>query len=106
MNKVQKLLLTNMKDTKRKLGYSQIKLAELCNLSTSFIAEIETGKKYPSSNTLLKISKALGLKPYQLFMDKEESETFKRYDVITNLYKELKGQINKDIEKIIKKYLS
>lgn len=106
MNKIQELLLVNMKRVRQRLGYSQMKLAEICNLSTSFIAEIETGKKFPSSSTLLKISEALGLKPYQLFMEKEEGVTFEKHKMLTALSKELKDNINQNLENIIKKYLS
>ena len=46
MNKIQELLAVNMKKARQTLGYSQMKLAEICNLSTSFIAEIETGIRH------------------------------------------------------------
>ncbi len=108
MNKLNQLLLMNMKDARQKLRYSQMRLAEICNISTSFIAEIETGKKFPSSSTLLRISEALGLKPYQLFMEKveenQELNPTKRFNLLTKLYRELKDELDKDLEKIIKKY--
>jgi predicted transcriptional regulator len=49
MDRVQKALIANIRRIRREAGLSQMKLAELCDLSTSFIAEIETGKKFPSS---------------------------------------------------------
>jgi len=106
MNKVQELLVLNMKNARQRFGYSQMKLAEVCNLSTSFIAEIESGKKFPSSSSILKISEALGLKPYQLFLEKEEGSAVDKYKTLTELYKELKSVINGDLERTVKKYMS
>ena len=106
MEKIQQLLATNIKLARQKLGYSQMKLAELSDLSTGFIAEIEVGRKFPSASSLQKIADALGLKPYQMFVDREEKEKFERYDLITQLYKELKDKINSELEEVIKKYLS
>ena len=74
MDRVQKALVTNMKRFREELGYSQMKMAELCNLSTSFIAEIETGRKFPSSGSIERIATALGLQPYQLFKEGEDRE--------------------------------
>ena len=47
MTIIQKALLRNMKEGRKVLGYSQMKLAELCGVSTSFIGEIEIGRKFP-----------------------------------------------------------
>ena len=106
MDKIQQLLATNIKLARQKLGYSQMKLAEISDLSTGFIAEIEVGRKFKSASSLQKIADALGLKPYQMFVDREEKDKFERYDLITQLYKELKDNINSKLEEVIKKYLS
>lgn len=42
-------------------GYSQERLAEAVDLSTSYISEIENGKKRPSMKSLEKIAAALGV---------------------------------------------
>jgi len=104
MEKLQELLLINMKKARQELGYSQMRLAELCNLSTGFIADIETGKKFPSASSLQKIATALGMKPYQLFVDQEDIGLLEKHDLLTNLYKELKDRINSDLEEVIKRY--
>lgn len=106
MDEVQESLIRNMKRARSALGYSQMKLAELCDLSAGFIAEIETGKKFPSSSTLLKISQALGLRPYQLFLDDEKSREWNRTESITSLGKELKQVLNSQIDVLIKKHIS
>ena len=53
-------------------------LAEKCETSTSYIGEIEIGKKFPSVEMLEKIAGALSVPPYKLFMKEndENSESF------------------------------
>lgn len=53
---------------RRKKGISQYKLAELTELSPSYISEIETGKKTPSLETLLEIAKALDVDLWDLLI--------------------------------------
>lgn len=49
-----------------------MKLAELCNTSTSYIGEIEIGRKFPSIEMIEIFCKALEIKPFQLFMDEDD----------------------------------
>ena len=71
MTRIQEILRANVKRVRKELGYSQMKLAELCGVSTSFLGEIELGRKFPSAATLQKIADALGLRPFQLFLEEE-----------------------------------
>ncbi len=105
MTIIQKALLRNMKEGRKVLGYSQMKLAELCGVSTSFIGEIEIGRKFPSASTLQKISKALSMKPYELFLDSEDKGKLNRYELLTGLYKDLKDKVNADMQEILRQHL-
>lgn len=51
---------------RKKLKYSQEKLAELSDLSTTSISTIERGKSKPSVETLEKIAKALNIELKEL----------------------------------------
>ena len=53
---------------RKKKGLSQYELAELTNLSPSYISEIETGKKVPSIDTLLNIADALDVDLWDLLI--------------------------------------
>ena len=106
MTKLQGILAKNIKRARTRLNYSQMDLSELCGLSTSFLGQIEAGKKFPSPSNLEKIASVLGLKPYQLFFEDEEWEVFDKYEHITSLYQELREKINTDLEETIKKHLS
>jgi transcriptional regulator with XRE-family HTH domain len=44
-----------------------MQLAELCDSSTGYIGEIESGKRFPSVNMIERIAGALGIESYFLF---------------------------------------
>ena len=100
-----------------------MQLAEYCGISTGYIAEIETGKKFPSISVIEKIADILKIEPYMLFMNvpKDNQTEIKDknphlpYYVNKQLQKQLKDQIKKqvnqstsqifsDITKIVSKY--
>jgi len=105
MNEIQLLLKNNIVKARKGLGYSQMKLASLCGVSTSFIGEIEIGRKFPSAKTLQKIANSLHLKPYQLFFTEEDWSTFEKYNVLIEILNKIKVKVTEDIEEIIKSYL-
>jgi transcriptional regulator with XRE-family HTH domain len=105
MARLQELLAMNIKLARARMGFSQMRLAELCDLSTSFIGEIELGKKFPSAKNLERLSESLGLKPYQLFYEDEDWEVHDKYDRLASLYHELKEKMNDLLEETVRKYL-
>jgi len=105
MAKINKIFAKNLKKARNQLGYSQMKLAELSNCSTGLIAEFELGKSFPSANSLEKIVKALGIKPYQLFLEDSDEINLDKYDLLMSVFNEFKDTLQIDWEKIIKKHL-
>jgi transcriptional regulator with XRE-family HTH domain len=71
MNKDEKdcrrLLSRNIKLFRNRLGLSQLHLALELGISTTFLSDIETGKKWVSAQTLSQIAKALKIEVYELF---------------------------------------
>ncbi len=63
------VFITNLKRCRKELDISQMRLAELCETSTSYIGEIEIAKKFPSIEMIEKIANALRIRPFQLFQD-------------------------------------
>jgi transcriptional regulator with XRE-family HTH domain len=105
MAKVQELLAENVKLARKRMGISQMRLAELCDLSTGYIGEIELGKKFPSAENLERLSEALGLRPYQLIYEPEEWLIYDKYDNISALKTELKEKLGVLLEETIRKHL-
>ena len=60
--------ITNLKYYRGLRGYSQAKLAELCNCQPGTIGCIESSRQYPSFDLLFKISDVLEINPADLFI--------------------------------------
>jgi len=65
----QELFIANLKDFRKSKKISQAKLAEMCDSSQAYIAEIEVGKKFPSPDMIEKIAIALDVESYCLFQN-------------------------------------
>jgi transcriptional regulator with XRE-family HTH domain len=67
MTSIREILATNLKESRRRLGWTQEKLAEQADVSTHYIAMIETCNKYPKPEMLERIAQALNVEPHSLF---------------------------------------
>jgi transcriptional regulator with XRE-family HTH domain len=97
----QELFITNLKDFRKLLKISQAKLAEICDSSQAYIAEIEVGKKFPSPDMIEKIASALDVESYCLFQNNASTDI----RTLTPLQKqEIIGKIHEAASKIINHY--
>ena len=78
MTNLRALLAQNIKKRRKILGISQAILAEKVGTSTHYIGQIETCKKFPSSEMLERLATALEFDSPELFATK----TFKDEEVI------------------------
>ena len=91
---LKQIYIRNMKEFRKKEGISQMKLAEYCNSSPTYIGEIEVGKKFPSIDMIEKIASILKIKPYQFFIDRTEQDA----DINTeNAYPKLPKSMQNEI---------
>lgn len=65
---------TNLRKYRTQKGYSQEKFAERCGLHRTYISDIECFQRNVSLLNVQKIADALGVKPYVLFMEKEDKD--------------------------------
>jgi transcriptional regulator with XRE-family HTH domain len=72
MNELNALISRNLKLLRASRKMTQDKLAEAAGISKNYVAEIETGRKYPSPRIYLSLSKALSVPPYYLLFDDRE----------------------------------
>ncbi len=68
MGNIKSLLGKRIKEIRKKRGLTQEKLAELAGIETPSLSNIENGKNYPNNETLEKLSDALKIRPYELYM--------------------------------------
>ena len=64
----------NLKKYRNFKGFSQAKLAEILDISPNFISDLETGKRWLSSDTLVNLAKSLGVEPHELIKPAEIPE--------------------------------
>ena len=70
----QSLVINRLRKEREKAGLSQLELALRAEISQNMINYIETGKRTPSLDTLLKICNAMNINPSILFSDTEEEK--------------------------------
>ena len=66
-NDCRTILSRNIKRYRNRLGLSQLHLALELGISTTFLSDIETGKKWVSAQTLTQLAKTLKIEVYELF---------------------------------------
>ena len=92
------IFIHNMKEFRKKEGISQMKLAEFCNTSPTYIGEIEVGKKFPSIDMIERIAAILRIKPYHFFIDRtEENPDIDAENTYPKLPKSMRNEIRKGL---------
>jgi transcriptional regulator with XRE-family HTH domain len=61
-----KILSSNIKQYRALFKWSQAELAEKVNISINFLSDIETGKKWASPNTMVKLATIFQIEVYEL----------------------------------------
>ncbi|MDR1802921.1 MAG: helix-turn-helix transcriptional regulator [Treponema sp.] len=89
---IREILANNIKENRRKCGFSQEKLAEKAGISTPFLAMIEVSRKFPTPNVLDQLARALNIKTYQLFAMPPSPD-----DIMERLYQ----KVAKDIDQVV-----
>ena len=82
-----------------------MKLAEMAELSTSYIAEIEGGNKFPSSTSLEKIADALDLVPSELFVEAQRRRKPDSAEIVASFARDVETGIANAVEKTKERYL-
>jgi transcriptional regulator with XRE-family HTH domain len=82
-------VIGRIREIRLQKSISQLELSNKSNLSQSFLASIEKGKKQPSVMTLLRIATALNVSPKTFFPDAENRPKDEIKDIIINLVRSL-----------------
>ena len=81
---IRALFARNLKRLRNAANMTQMVLAEEADLTHNFINDLESGKKRVSPETIAKLSSALKIEPYELFIpdsirDEQTREVFSLY---------------------------
>ena len=99
------ILSSNIRQYRLRGKLSQAALAEKAGISINFLSDIETGKKWPSPQTMIKLAKVFGVEVYELF--KPEGILPDISDqAIARYTEEVLATINKSVENVQTKYMA
>jgi transcriptional regulator with XRE-family HTH domain len=101
---IQELFIANLKDYRKLRRISQLQLAEKCDSSQTYIAEIEVGKKFPSVEMIERIAAALKIESYCLFQNTPINLSNSERILTMTKKKEMSEKIRLAIMKIIDQY--
>jgi len=96
MMNIREILSKNIKENRKKLGLTQSELAEKAGISTNFVAMIELKHKFPTPETLERLSEALDINAYELFTTSVSPD-----NVIKKLHEDILVDMGKYHQKII-----
>lgn len=95
---LRKILSFNIKNERKKLGYTQEKLAEVADLSSQTVNDIEGCRMWVSDKTITKLAQVLNIEVYQLLIPATRLETLTIKDTGTNkLLTDLENNVIKNI---------
>jgi transcriptional regulator with XRE-family HTH domain len=82
---LREIFIFNLKKFRKIERLSQMDLAEKCDTAASYIGEIEIGRKFPSVEMIEKITEALNIEAYRLFINETNDDTGETPDYLAAL---------------------
>ena len=86
-------VISSIRRLRKAKNISQLELSIRANMSQSFLANLETGKKEPSAMTLIRIAEALEVSPREFFPENNNNSTI-------NVKLEIKNEIMELLAKL------
>jgi len=99
---LKQIFVQNLREFRKKEGLSQMKLAEYCDTATSYIGDIEIGRRFPSLDLIEKMAHVLRIEPYHFFKSQTDhvSDTESLFPRLPNsMKKQIRTQIKTQIDK-------
>jgi transcriptional regulator with XRE-family HTH domain len=97
---LQDVFKENLKKYRKKAGFTQENLAELCNTAPCYIRQIELGRRFPSVAYIERIASALNISPYLLFYVESTPEKLEREILNTAQKAKVKAMLLDNVNKI------
>lgn len=102
---LQTRVIENIRALRKKAGLSQEKLADKADISRQMMNDIEGRRRWLTKGTLVKITNALGVDVYELFVpsEKENKKIKAAYNAIT---KKIVAQVKEAVDKALEKSIA
>jgi transcriptional regulator with XRE-family HTH domain len=108
--RIRTVLSTNIRFYRNRHRWSQTYLAEKADISTNFLSDIETCKKWPFPETLEKIAKGLSIDVFELFKSELPQEhpafdVFQQYnDVVKLIIDKANVEVKQSLNIMLERY--
>ncbi len=99
---LRKTVATNIKKFRKINHLTLAALAERANLSVGYLCDLESGKKWGMPETITKITQALHIQPFQLFIEEENIDNDILAMKLEQILTILKGNMDTEFIKLIK----
>jgi transcriptional regulator with XRE-family HTH domain len=66
--KIQEAFAQNLRESRRKCGFTQVQLAEKAEISTNYLAMVELARYIPRVEIIERLADALNIEIYELFI--------------------------------------
>jgi len=90
MKQLSTIFIKNLKEHRKKCGFTQALLAEKVKVTPHYIGMIEMGRNFPTTDLIERIARALNIDIYELFVENnsptKEMEKL-RYEIIDEIKK-------------------
>ncbi|GBR76470.1 transcriptional regulator XRE family [Candidatus Termititenax persephonae] len=107
---LKQICVYNLKKFRKQAGMSQTQLGLRCATPASYICEIETGRKFPSLEMLVKIADALQVPPHLFLLDEKNKTPIQVFRPLLsdfakrNLAERLNAQIGAALRRVLRKF--
>ena len=116
MVSIREILAINLKEYRRKSGFTQEKLAEKAGISANYLSMVEISRKFPTPEMLDRLAQALNIQTFQLFDPSTtpngallhlEQAIVENIEMVirTTIKQDIISEINKTVSKAIKQTL-
>jgi transcriptional regulator with XRE-family HTH domain len=101
MARIKEIFAHNLKENRRKSGFTQAQLAEKVDVSTHHIGMLEIARNYPTLELVERIADILDVEIYQLFIDPLSSQ-----EELKRLFQIVANDIERVVAEAVEKALS
>jgi transcriptional regulator with XRE-family HTH domain len=98
---IKEIFAHNLKEKRRKCGFTQTQLAEQVEISTHHIGMLEIARNYPTLELVERIADTLDIEIYELFIDPLSSN-----EEVERLYQTVANDIERLVTEAVQKALS
>jgi transcriptional regulator with XRE-family HTH domain len=69
MKRLGTIFIKNLKEYRKKCGFTQAQLAEKVNVTPHYVGMLEMGRNFPATDLIERIANALNIEVYELFVE-------------------------------------